>query len=124
MPVRNEYDMKEYRIGLASTRYRHENDLNTVRNEYGMKEYRIGLASTRYQPPLQAFLDPVYTMPVRNESGMKLFLFPNLLSRLHDTGTKSTLFEWVNQNESRNEWMNQNKIQMNESNLSRFIDQI
>ena len=27
-------------------------------------------------------------MPVRNESGMKLFLFPNLLSRLHDAGTK------------------------------------
>ena len=53
-------------------------------------------------------------MPVRNESGMKLSLFPNLLSRLHDAGTKSTLFEWVNQNESRNEliktkfkWMNQ-----------------
>ena len=27
--------MKEYRIGLASTRYRHKNHLNTVRNEYG-----------------------------------------------------------------------------------------
>ena len=64
-------------------------------------------------------LDLVYTMPVRNKSGMKLFLFSNLLFRLHDAGTKSTLFEWVNQNESRNEWMNQNKIQMNESNLSR-----
>ena len=35
MPVRNEYSMNEYRIGLASTRYRHENHLNTVRNEYG-----------------------------------------------------------------------------------------
>ena len=35
MPVRNEYGMKEYRIGLASTRYRHKNHLNTVRNEYG-----------------------------------------------------------------------------------------
>ena len=43
--------------------------------------------------------------PARNESGMKLFLFPNLLSRLHGTGTKSTLYEWVNQNESRNEWI-------------------
>ena len=35
MPVRNEYGVNEYRIGLASTRYWHENDLNTVRNEYG-----------------------------------------------------------------------------------------
>ena len=49
-------------------------------------------------------------MPVQNESGMKLFLFPNLLSRLHDAGTKSTLFEWVNQNEwikTKFKWMNQ-----------------
>ena len=38
-------------------------------------------------------LDPVYTMPVRNESGMKLLLFPNLLSSPHDAGTKSTLVE-------------------------------
>ena len=38
-------------------------------------------------------------MLLRNESGMKLFLFPNLLSRLHDASTKSTLFERVNQNE-------------------------
>ena len=54
--------------------------------------------------------DPVYTMPVRNESGMKVFLFPNLLSRLHDAGTKLTLFEWVNQNEwikTKFKWMNQ-----------------
>ena len=33
--VRNEYGMKEYRIGLASTRCRHENAFNTVWNEYG-----------------------------------------------------------------------------------------
>ena len=37
MPVRNEYGMNEYRIGLASTRYRHENHLNF---EYGTKLIR------------------------------------------------------------------------------------
>ena len=36
MLVRSEYGMNKYRIGYASTRYCHENDLNTVRNENGM----------------------------------------------------------------------------------------
>ena len=52
MPVRNEYGMNEYRIGLASTRYRHENHLNF---EYGTKLIRyagwidLNTASCKHQ---------------------------------------------------------------------------